>query len=119
LLRDYLAIAQRNLALSSYNCYRQVAQDHLFPKWDLTPATELSAKDLRKWIMNLSGKRKTIQLILTPIRNAIDLAVTEDVLESNPFDSIKLGKLLAREQRGSLFQADPLGVSGFLCVRSH
>jgi integrase len=76
----------------------------------LTPATELSAKDLRKWIMNLSGKRKTIQLILTPIRNAIDLAVTEDVLESNPFDSIKLGKLLAREQRGSLFQADPFDI---------
>ena len=110
LLREYLAIARNNLALSSYNCYQQVAKDHLFPKWDATLASDLSPREIRKWIMTLSGKRKTVQLILTPIRNAIDLAVNDEIIESNPFDSIKLGKLLAREQRASVFKADPFDI---------
>lgn len=109
-LRDYLSVAERNLALSSYNCYIQVAKNHLFPRWDQTPASEFSTKEVRKWIMTLSGKRKTVQLILTPLRNAIDLAVTEEVIESNPFDSIKLAKILAREQRNSAFKADPFDI---------
>ncbi len=110
LLREYLSIARNNLALSSYNCYLQVAKDHLYPKWEATPASDLSPREIRKWIMTLTGKRKTVQLILTPIRNAIDLAVTEEIIESNPFDSIKLGKILAREKRGSLFKADPFDI---------
>jgi integrase len=110
LLRDYLSIAKRNLALSSFNCYVQVAENHLFPRWDQTPAAELTSKEMRKWIMTLTGKRKTIQLILTPLRNAIDLAVNEEVIDANPFDSIKLAKILAREQRSSVFKADPFDI---------
>ncbi|QKY03932.1 DUF3596 domain-containing protein [Janthinobacterium lividum] len=34
LLRDYLLIARRNLELSTYNCYEQVAKNHLFPQWE-------------------------------------------------------------------------------------
>ncbi|MES2262071.1 MAG: DUF3596 domain-containing protein [Pseudomonadota bacterium] len=110
LLRDALLIAQRNLGLSSYNCYKDIAKTHLFPKWDFTPAKELTTKDLRNWIMDLPSKSKTIQLILTPLRNALELGVTDGVLESNPFDSIKLGKLLSREQRTSRFKADPFDI---------
>ena len=110
LLRDYLLIARRNLELSTYNCYQQVAKNHLFPQWEDKPAAELTTRDLRKWIMGLNGKSKTIQLILTPMRNAIELGVTEGDLESNPFDSIKLGKLLPRDQRVSKFKADPFNI---------
>jgi len=72
LLRDSLRIAQHNLALSTYNCYAQVAKNHLFPRWGDTRATVLTAKMLREWIMSISLKRKTIQLILTPLRNAVE-----------------------------------------------
>lgn len=110
LLRDYLALAQRNIALSSYHCYQQVAKDHLFPRWDTVPAPDLAARDIRKWIMTLEGKRKTVQLILTPMRNAVALAVNEGTLESDPFDSIKLGKILVREKRADSFHADPFDI---------
>lgn len=110
LLDDYLRIAERNLALSSYNNYQQVAQTHLYPKWKQVPAASVTARDLRTWIMSLTVKRKTIQLILTPMRNAMELGVTEDLLEANPFDSIKLSKLLPREQRTSTFRADPFDI---------
>lgn len=110
LLKDYLEMAQRNLEFSTFKCYAQVARTHLYPKWDKVPAAALTSKDLRTWIMSLTAKRKTIQLILTPLRNAIELGVTEDVLESNPFDSIKLAKILPREQRTSSFKADPFDI---------
>ena len=110
LLQDYLGIAERNLEHSSFLCYQQVAKTHLLPKWAQVPAAEVSAKNLRTWIMSLTGKRKTIQLILTPFRNAIELGVTEEVIEANPFDSIKLGKLLPRAQRTSAFRADPFDI---------
>lgn len=116
LLRDYLQIAERNLELSSFNCYQQVAKNHLFPQWADKPAAELTTRDLRKWIMGLNGKSKTIQLILTPMRNAIELGVTEGDLESNPFDSIKLGKLLPRDQRVSKFKADPFNIDEMECI---
>ena len=60
--------------------------------------------------MTLEVKRKTVQLILTPLRNALELAVVDEIIEANPFDGIKLGKLLAREQMGSDFVADPFDI---------
>jgi integrase len=74
-----------------------------------TPPAPVTVGDLLKDYLAIA-KRKTIQLILTPMRNAIELGVTEEVLESNPFDSIKLGKLLPREQRISTFKADPFDI---------
>jgi integrase len=110
LLREYLEVAKRNLALSSYNCYRQVADDHLFPQWDSKPVSELTARDLRTWIMTLTMKRKTVQLILTPLRNTLEQALVDELIESNPFDSIRLNKILARDQLRSDFEADPFDV---------
>ena len=116
LLDDYLGIAERNLALSSYNNYQQVARTHLYPRWKDVPAASVTSRELRTWIMSLTAKRKTIQLILTPMRNAIELGVTEDLLEANPFDSIKLSKLLPREQRTSSFRADPFDIDEIECI---
>lgn len=110
LLREYLQVAKRNLARSSYNCYQQVADVHLFPMWDSKLVSELTAKDLRKWIMTLDGKRKTIQLILTPLRNTLEQALVDELIETNPFDSIRLNKILARDQMQSAFRADPFDI---------
>lgn len=110
LLREYLLVAQRNLELSSYNCYQQVARTHLFPKWDNKPVVELTTKEIRTWIMLLTGKSKTIQLILTPMRNALEQAVIDEVIDMNPFDSIKLAKIVTREQRTTKFKADPFDI---------
>jgi integrase len=110
LLREYLQVAKRNLALSSFNCYQQVADDHLFPMWDSKPVAELTTRELRNWIMTLKGKRKTVQLILTPLRNTLEQALVDELIETNPFDSIRLKKILAREQMQSSFRADPFDI---------
>lgn len=110
LLNEYLQIAKRNLALSSYNCYQQVANVHLFPRWGKQLIVDLAAKDIRLWIADMTVKRKTIQLILTPMRNAIEQAVLDGIIDSSPFDSIKLAKIVPREQRRSQFHADPFDI---------
>ncbi len=110
LLRDYLQIADRNLARSSANCYRDVANTHLFPRWGEAVAGDVTSKELRLWIGGLTAKRKTIQLILTPLRNAFEQAVCDGILESSPLDNIKLKKILAREQLASDFEADPFDI---------
>lgn len=110
LVRDALNISNKTLEHSSYLCYSQIAETHLFPKWDFTPASELTTRDLRLWIMALPGKRKTIQLILTPLRNATALGLAEGVIAEDPFDHIKLGKLISKDQRTSDFTADPFDI---------
>jgi integrase len=110
LIREYLDIASRNLELSSYNCYKQNADKHLLPKWGATRAVDLTTRNLRLWIMSFKVKRKTLQLILTPLRNALELAVIDEIIECSPFDSIKLGKIISRQQMGSDFEADPFDI---------
>jgi len=60
--------------------------------------------------MTLNVKRKTVQLILTPLRNTLEQALVDELIESNPFDSIRLNKILARDQLQSDFEADPFDV---------
>ncbi|MYN40314.1 DUF3596 domain-containing protein [Duganella sp. FT109W] len=110
LIRDALELSRKTIEHSSFLCYQQIAETHLFPRWDSTPANEFSAKDLRLWIMDLPGKRKTIQLILTPLRNATAQGVADNLIDEDPFDRIKLSKLISKEQRTSEFTADPFDI---------
>jgi integrase len=61
--------------------------------------------------MTLDGKRKTVQLILTPLRNTLEQALVDELIETDPFDSIRLNKILARDQMQSSFRADPFDIN--------
>jgi integrase len=83
---------------------------NLLPTWGTKPVTDLKTRELRQWIMSLNVKRKTVQLILTPLRNTLEQALVDELIESNPFDSIRLNKILARDQMQSNFRADPFNI---------
>jgi len=72
--------------------------------------SELTSRELRQWIMSLNTKRKTVQLILTPLRNTLEQAMVDELIESNPFDSIRLNKILSRDQMQSDYRPDPFDV---------
>ncbi|MYN30123.1 Arm DNA-binding domain-containing protein [Duganella levis] len=110
LVREGLDISNKTIEHSSYLCYQAIAKTHLFPRWDDTAIDDLTARELRRWIMELPGKRKTIQLILTPLRNATAQAVADGILEEDPFDHIKLARLVSKEQKTSDFKADPFDI---------
>lgn len=107
LLREQLAIAKRTLSPSTTRGYQQVYDSHLFAQWDKTEIRDLTAPALRAWISTLNCKIKTVRNILTPLRNVLEQAVNDDLIEYNPLDRVKLAKILSRDQRKSDYEPDP------------
>lgn len=116
LLRAYLAIAHRALSPSTANGYQKVADSHLFAQWGAMPITELSAPALRAWITSLDCKMKTVSNILTPLRNVLDQAVDDGLIQVNPLDRIKLAKIMPREQRKSDYVPDPFDMAEIAAI---
>lgn len=111
LLRQQLRIAKRSLSPSTYRGYEQVCDSHLFKQWDKTLLIDLTPPALRSWIATLECKMKTARNILTPLRNALEQAVNDDMIEYNPLDRVKLEKIMPREARKKDYEVDPFGMA--------
>jgi integrase len=116
LLREQLGIAKRTLSPSTYRGYQQVYDSHLFVQWDKTLLLELTAPALRLWIGGLDCKIKTVRNILTPLRNALEQAVNDDMIEYNPLERVKLAKIMPREQRKTEYVVDPFDMAEILAI---
>lgn len=116
LLREQLAIAKRTLSPSTYRGYQQVYDSHLEKQWDKTLITDLTPPALRSWIATLDCKIKTLRNILTPLRNAIEQAINDDVIEYNPLDRVKLKKLLPKEAQKSDYDVDPFDMDEITAI---
>lgn len=116
LLREQLELAQKTLSPSTYRGYKQVYDSHLFAQWDSTLLTELNAPLLRAWISTLDCKIKTIRNILTPLRNALEQAVNDDLIAANPLDRVKLTKIVPREARKSDYEPDPFDIDEIIAI---
>ncbi|WP_161539951.1 Arm DNA-binding domain-containing protein [Glaciimonas sp. PCH181] len=107
LLREQLDIAKKTLSASTHRGYKQVCDSHLFDQWDKTLLRDLTAPAIRAWIAGLDCKIKTVRNILTPLRNALEQAVNDDLIEFNPLERVKLSKIMPREARKTDFEVDP------------
>lgn len=116
LLRDQLAIADRALRPSTAKAYRDACNAHLFKQWDKTPLLELTPAALRVWIGTFSCKVKTLRNTLQPLSNALNQAVNDDLISTNPMDRVKLDKIVSREQRKSEFAPDPFDMSEITAI---
>lgn len=116
LLREQINIAKRTLSPSTHRGYQQVYDSHLQKQWDKTPLTELTPAALRSWIGTLDCKIKTVRNILTPLRNALEQAVNDDLIEYNPLERVKLKKIMPKEAQKSDFQADPFDMDEITAI---
>ncbi len=107
LLKDYMTIAEKTLEASTVNGYKKVCDGHLFPAFGEIPIRELSSITIRNWITSLNCTAKTIRNILTPLRNMLDQALNDDVIERNPLDKIVLSKLVNKKTSKSDWEVDP------------
>lgn len=107
LLRDYMAIAEKTLEPSTYNGYRKACEAHLYPTFDSIPIRELSPIIIRNWVTGLNRTVKTVRNILTPLRNMLDQALNDGVIESNPLDKLVLSKLINKKTSHSNWEVDP------------
>ncbi|MCO1452397.1 Arm DNA-binding domain-containing protein [Legionella pneumophila] len=97
MLKDYMMIAEKTLEASTYNGYRKVCEAHLYPIFGHVPIRELSPLIIRNWITGLNLTVKTVRNILTPLRNMLDQALNDGVIERNPLDKLVLSKLINKK----------------------
>jgi len=107
LLDEQFAIYKRTLASSTHTNYRRNCEAHLRPQWDKTQLVDLTPAALRAWIGDFDVKARTLRQILIPLRGALDLAVNDDLIDSNPLDRVKLRKILDRDAYKVEFVTDP------------
>lgn len=118
LLREQLGVAERTLSPSTHRGYKQVYDSHLAAQWDKTLLLELTPPAIRAWIGTLDCKIKTVRNILTPLRNALEQAVNDDLITHNPLDRVKLDKIMPREQRKSAYVVDPFSFAEITAILS-
>lgn len=116
LLNKYLLRAQSTLSPSTFRGYTEVCKAHLFPQFGNTPIRELFAAELREWLARLRLTTKRVRNILTPLRNILDEAVADELIEFNPLDRIKLDRVLAREFKKSSYDPDPFSIEEILAI---
>lgn len=110
MLRAYLVDAKKTLAPSTYKIYSEACEYHLFKEFEHTLITELKAPRLRDWIKTLDCKAKSIKNITQPLRNVIEGAINDDLIEYNPFERVKLSKIISKDQFDSEFEVDPFSI---------
>lgn len=107
LLKLQFELYERTLAPSTLKMYRRTRDFQLLPKWADTKVRELKPAALRAWIIGFNNKARVIRQMLIPLRGALELAITDDIIESNPLDRVKLSKILSREAYDYDFETDP------------
>lgn len=107
LLKNYMLIAEKNLEPSTFNGYRKICNAHLFDAFGAIPIKDLSPITIRNWITGLTITLKTVRNILTPLRNMLDHALNDGIIDKNPLDKLVLSKLINRKTSKSNWEVDP------------
>src|SRR3990167_4417156 len=107
LLNDYLTVAEKTLEPSTVNGYRKSCIGHLIPAFGSFPVKELSPIEIRNWVTGLNITAKSVRNILIPLRNVLDQALNDGIIERNPLDKLVLAKLLNKKTIKSDWEVDP------------
>ena len=107
LLEQQFEIYRRTLAPSTLEAYVRNYETKLKPQWGSTLLSELTPAALRTWLAASTTKARTIRQMLIPLRGALELALNDDLIESNPLDRVKLQKILNRDAYNVEFETDP------------
>ncbi|MTI15121.1 site-specific integrase [Sansalvadorimonas verongulae] len=113
-LNRYLERAKTTTRAVTAGKYEKMVNSHLLPVFGHLQANELTAGMIRDWAhtRSLKTRRKTLSNILSPLRMAMDDAVLDEVITTNPVRKIKLDNIVAASSRGTGFKVDPFTQSG-------
>ena len=115
LLTTWLKLVKSQVAHSTWNLYRQTIDCHLIPEFGDIPASELTTERVKHWMHDLHERGlnpKTINNILTPLRQALADAYADGIIDRNPMDRIKNLKYRSREP-------DPFSFKEIQAILSH
>lgn len=107
LLKEYMELAEKTLEASTVNGYKKVCNRHLYPVFGHVPIRELTPMLIRDWIKGLTCTAKTVRNILTPLRNMLDQALNDGLIERHPLSKLVIAKLVNKDTRDSDWEVDP------------
>lgn len=88
LTRDYLdgwlERARRRLKASTFDDYRKIIAHLVVPKFGGTILADISRPMLRDWLAGIDASNKRLANIQSVLRSALQDAVMDDLIESNP-----------------------------------
>lgn len=106
-LEAYRDRAKKTLEPSSFAGYRKAVDHYLVPWCGHLRIADLTPAEIRDWMSKQTVKLKTLRNRLLPLRNVLNLAVTDGIIPFNPLERVDLAKQVSPAQRESDFEADP------------
>lgn len=94
-------------APSTYSATRKAVDNVLVPWCGHMRLGELKPADIREWVGLQTTSLKRIRNVLLPLRAVLDEAVADELIDGNPFDKVKLAKLVPEDKRTSSFEPEP------------
>lgn len=96
-LKSWLITAQKSHAFSTVRDYESSVYYHLIPRFGHFTLDEITRTDIQTWMDSLMISNKRINNILIPLRQVLDLAYRDELIEKNPMTLIKNRKVTPRE----------------------
>ncbi|OQY18130.1 MAG: hypothetical protein B6I36_07665 [Desulfobacteraceae bacterium 4572_35.1] len=83
-LTNWLEDKKPTLKASTYEDYLKTIKNRLVPEFGDIPLADLRRADVREWVSGLDCSRKRIANLISPLRSALEDAVEDDYIQSNP-----------------------------------
>ncbi|UDM17874.1 Arm DNA-binding domain-containing protein [Vogesella sp. XCS3] len=119
LLEEYLKLAERTLKASTVNDYRKSIQGDLQAAFGAKRIVDLTAADIRDWVVSKAVTAKRIRNILTPLRNVLEQAIVDGLIQKNPLDQVVINKLISRETAKTDYEVDPFNEAEIVAILEH
>lgn len=111
-LNDWLVSCQKRHAYSTVRDYNSAVGFHLEPRFGHYTLDELNRQEIETWINGLEISAKRINNVLTPLRQVMEKAYLDELIDSNPLDRVKNLKVHTREPEPFTLEE----ISGILSV---
>lgn len=97
-LERWLKAEREYVASSTYNDYRKIVNNQLIPAFGDIALIDFRRKMAIDWARNKKATPKTIGNIISPLRIALDAAVEDELIDSNPLSGWKIRRKKTKGQ---------------------
>lgn len=88
-LKEWLKLAEKRCARSTIRDYSSAIYYHLIPTFGGFSLDELKSTHVKEWLYNLDISNKRANNVLTPLRQMLEEAYADEVIDKNPLDRIR------------------------------
>lgn len=83
-LTDWIEQKRVGLKVSTYNGYKKIIDHQIIPLFGSKALSDVTRQDIKRWCNSMTTKVKTINNVISPLRVALQDAVDDSVIASNP-----------------------------------